>query len=76
MTKYLRTYETIPDNVTGILLMKGKKYKVIKETDDAYYIDFDEKSQENLHKDVKFSNFGFEKVLEGKIYDIIEEIDV
>lgn len=73
MNKYLRFYETIPDEVTGIILMKGKKYQVIDENIDTYFIDYDKNSQKNMKNNVKFNKYGFEKLLQGNIYDVIEE---
>lgn len=71
MAKYLVLKETVTDNVTGISLIKDKMYKIIEETDNGYFIDYDEKNQKNLKKEVKFNKYGFEKSLEDKMYTVI-----
>lgn len=65
--------EDITDGVTGIELKMDKKYLILNEDNDTFYIDYDVKNQEKIKKEVKFKQYGFEKQLNGKIFNIIEE---
>jgi len=73
MNKYMVFTEDITDGVTGIELKMDKKYLILNEDNDTFYIDYDVKNQEKIKKEVKFKQYGFEKQLNGKIFNIIEE---
>ena len=73
MNKYMVFTEDITDGVTGIELKTDKLYLILNEDNNTFYIDCDMKNQENIKKEVKFKQYGFEKQLNGKIFNIIEE---
>ena len=71
--KYMVFMEDIKDGITGIELKMGEKYLILNEDDNTFYIDCDIKNQKNIKKEVKFKQYGFEKQLNGKIFNIINE---
>lgn len=66
---FLRFNETVPDNITGIVFIKNEDYQVIEVDDENFYVDIGENNRKIIKKDVNFKRYGFEKRLDGTIFN-------
>jgi len=71
--RYIVFHRNIIDDVTGIEFKTGKTYEIIKENKGILYVDFDKKNQLNIKKGVIFNEYGFTKLLEGDLFEIISQ---